>query len=267
MAPRANWKGMLKIAELTCPVALYTASSTSDRISFHMINRKTGNRLRREFVDAESGNPVPREDQVKGYETASGEHVILTPEEISDAIPDSDKTLSVSGFLDCDQIDKIYFDNPYYLAATEPTGLEAYALIREGMRKEGVAALAQTVLFRRMRTVMIRTHGDGLIAHTLNYDYEIRAPNEAFDDIPIRKIKGEMLDLAKHIIKTKAGTFDPAEFDDRYEEALAELIKAKAAGKTIKPAAKPAKAQVVDLMAALRESAALSAKSKRKTAG
>ncbi|MDS9468864.1 Ku protein [Paracoccus sp. MBLB3053] len=268
MAPRANWKGMLKIAELSCPVALYTASSTSDRISFHLINRKTGNRLRREFADSESGEVVPREDQVKGYETGSGDHVILTPEELSEAIPDSDKTLAVSGFLDCGQIDKLYFDKPYYLAPSDPTGHEAYALIREGMRKKDVAALAQTVLFRRMRVLLIRADNAGLIAHTLNFDYEVRAPSEVFDDIPARKIKGEMLDLAKHIIATKTGTFDPVAFDDRYELALADLIKAKAEGKKIKRPARRAKAQVVDLMAALRESAEQAGKPRsRKKAG
>ncbi|MTH79944.1 Ku protein [Paracoccus aestuariivivens] len=267
MAPRANWKGMLKISELTCPVALYTASSTSDRISFHMINRKTGDRLRREFVDAESGQEVAREDQVKGYEIASGEHVILTPDEIADAIPESDKTLAVSGFLDCGQIDKLYFDKPYYLAPADPTGREAYVLIRDGMRKKNVAALARTVLFRRLRVLLIRADDGGLIAHTLNFDHEVRSPEEAFDDIPERKIKGEMLDLAKHIITTKTGSFDPAAFDDRYEAALAALVKAKAAGKTIPAKPRRAKAQVVDLMAALLESADLAGKrpSRKKT--
>ncbi|WP_134681726.1 Ku protein [Paracoccus ravus] len=263
MAPRANWKGILKIAELSCPVALYTAASTSDRISFHMVNRATGNRMRREFVDAESGKPVPRDDQVKGYDTGGGETVILEPDEIAAALPESDKTLAVSDFLDCGQIDRLYFDKPYYLASADRSGDEAFALIREGMRKTSVAAIAQTVLFRRMRTLLIRAHGDGLIATTLNFDYEVRAPAEAFADIPARKIKGEMLDLAKHIIKTKTGRFDPAAFDDRYEAALAELVKAKAAGKKIKPAARRDKAKVVDLMAALRESAELAQKPSR----
>ena len=266
MAPRANWKGTLRIDELVCPVALYTASSTSDRIAFHMVKRATGHRLRREFVDADTGKPVATEDQVKGYDPGTGEHVILSPDEIAEAVPDSDKTLAVSAFLDCGDIDKLYFDKPYYLAPADRIGDEAFLLIQNAMKKKGVAAVARTVLFRRMRTLLIRAHSEGLIATTLNFDYEVRKPAEAFAEIPARRIKGEMLDLAKHIIKTKAGTFDPAAFEDRYEAALAELVKAKAEGRRIKPRPTRPKAKVVDLMAALRQSAE-AAKKPRKKAG
>jgi len=255
MAPRANWKGYLKLAELTCPVALYTAASTSDRIAFHTLNRATGHRVRRQFVDSDTGKPVERDDQVKGYEVGSNEYIILEPEEVAAAVPDSDKTLAVSNFIACGDIDDVYFDKPYYLAPTDAHAKETYALIREGMRAREVAALAQTVLFRRVRTVLIRPHGAGLIATTLNYDYEVRSAKEAFGDIPDTTIKGEMLELAEHIISTKKGKFDPAAFDDRYEAALAELVKAKLAGKKIEPR-KPVKSEkVVDLMAALRASA------------
>ena len=255
MAPRANWKGYLKLAELTCPVALYTAASTSDRIAFHTLNRATGHRVRRQFVDSDTGKPVERDDQVKGYEVGSNEYIILEPEEVAAAVPDSDKTLAVSNFIACGDIDDVYFDKPYYLAPTDAHAKETYALIREGMRAREVAALAQTVLFRRVRTVLIRPHGAGLIATTLNYDYEVRSAREAFSDIPEMTIKGEMLELAEHIISTKKGKFDPAAFDDRYEAALAELVKAKLAGKKIEPR-KPVKSEkVVDLMAALRASA------------
>ena len=260
MAPRANWKGFLKVAEVSCLVALYTAASTSDRIAFHTINRATGNRVRRQFVDSETGKPVDRDEQVKGYEIGSGEHIMLDPDEIASAVPESDKTLAVSAFIGCGDIDSVYFDKPYYLAPADRHAEEAYALIREGMRARNVAALAQTVLFRRVRTVLIRAHGSGLIATTLNFDYEVRSAKDAFDDVPDIRIKGEMLELAEHIIKTKRGKFDPAKFDDRYEEALAELVKAKLEGKKIEAPKQPKRDKVIDLMAALRESAGVGGK-------
>ena len=141
MAARANWRGFLKVGEVSCPVGLYTAASTSDRIAFHTLNRKTGNRLRRVFVDSETGDPVDRDEQVKGYEIASGEYIVLDPEEVASAVPDSDKTLSVTAFIGCDDIDDLYFDKPYYLLPTDEAAEEAFALIREGMRGKKVAAL------------------------------------------------------------------------------------------------------------------------------
>lgn len=263
MAPRANWKGVLKIGEVACPVALYTAASTSDRIAFHTINRATGHRVHREFVDAETGKPVPREDQVKGYALAEGEHVVLDPDEIAAAIPDSDKMLAVEAFLPCREIDDVYFDKPYYLAPSDRSGQEAFALIRDGMAAAGVAAIARTVLFRRMRTVLIRAHGPGLVATTLNFDYEVRSAEAAFRDIPALEIGGEMLDLARHIIETKIGKFDPSAFDDRYESALEDLVRAKIEGREIAPRPAPRREKVVDLMQALRESARLGDKPAR----
>ena len=260
LAPRANWKGFLKIAEVTCPVALYTAASTSERIALHTINRASGHRVHRQFVDAKTSQPVEKDDQVKGYEVAKGDYVMLEPEEVAAALPESDKTLSVSAFIVCGDIDDVYFDKPYYLAPSDKTAEESFILIREGMRKKNVAAIARAVLFRRVRTVLIRAHGNGLIATTLNFDYEVRSAEDAFSDVPEQNIKGEMLELAEHIIKTKKGKFDISKFDDRYEAALAELVKAKIEGKPIAAPKRPTEEKVVDLMAALRESAGLSAK-------
>jgi DNA end-binding protein Ku len=257
MAPRANWKGVLKIAEVICPVSLYTAASTSDRIVFHTLNRATGHRVERQYVDVENEKPVDREDQVKGYEVSEGNYIELTPDEVSAAVPESNKTLSVSAFIGCNEIDDVYFDKPYYLAPSDRVAQEAYAIIREGLRAKKVVAVAQTLLFRRVRTVLIRPHGDGLIATTLNFDYEVRAAEDEFREVPDLKIKGEMLELAEHIIDTKMGKFDVTEFDDRYEAALAELVKAKIEGKKIPRRKEPKEEKVVDLMAALRESAGL----------
>ncbi|MFC7052101.1 Ku protein [Hansschlegelia quercus] len=255
MAPRANWKGFLKVGELACPVALYTAASTSDRIAFHTLNRATGNRVRRIYVDAESGKPVERDDQVKGYEVSKDDYIILEADEVAAVVPESDKTLDVEHFLRCGDIDDVYFDKPYYLAPADKAAHEAYNLIVEGMRAKKAAALARTVLFRRLRTVLIRPSQDGLIATTLNFDYEVRSSKDAFDEIPKMSIKGEMLDLAKYIIQTKKGSFDPTKFDDRYEEALTELVKAKAEGRTIETRKAPEPKKVIDLMEALRASA------------
>jgi DNA end-binding protein Ku len=196
----------------------------------------------------------------------SGDYVVLDPEEVAEAIPESDKTLSVEAFVGCGDIDDVYFDKPYYLAPSDRHAEEAFTLIRDGMKAKKVAAIAQTVLFRRVRTLLIRAYGDGLIATTLNFDYEVRSADEAFDDIPSLSIKGEMLKLAEHIIKTKKGKFDPAAFDDRYDAALAELVKAKAEGKKIEIPKQPERGQIVDLMQALRESAGVARKSTKKPA-
>jgi DNA end-binding protein Ku len=255
MAPRAIWKGVLKVAEVTCPVALYTAASTSERISFHTLNRKTGNRVHRQFIDEVTGKPVEKDDQVKGYDRGDGDYIVLEPDEIAEAVPESDKTLDVATFLPCDEIDDLFFDRPYYVTPSTPVAAEAFSLIRDVMASREAAALARTVIFRRMRSILIRPHDAGMIATTLNFDYEVRPVESAFDDIPKLKIEGEMLELAEHIIRTKAGRFDPKAFEDRYETALAELVKAKIEGRKIKPTKRPEPAKVVNLLDALRQSA------------
>ncbi|MBC2808571.1 Ku protein (plasmid) [Rhizobium ruizarguesonis] len=263
VAPRANWKGYIKFGEVAFPVALYTAASSSERIAFNTLNRKTGNRVRREFVDSETGNPVEREDQVKGFEIEDGRYVVLEPDEVAAAIPDSDKTLTVEAFIPCEEVDDVYFDKPYYLAP-DKIGGDAYKLLRDGMKKARVAAIARTVLFRRLRTVLIRPHGNGLVGSTLNYDYEVRSSQKAFEEMPDLKIEGEMLELAKHIINTKKGQFDPKQFDDRYEAAVAELVKAKIEGRTLPQKKTPPASKPGDLLQALRESAGMSASAKTK---
>ncbi|MBY2910033.1 Ku protein [Rhizobium leguminosarum] len=253
---RAQWKGFLKFGEVSCGVALYTAASTSERITFNTINKATGNRVNRIFIDSETEDPVPKEAQTKGFEIENGQYIIIDPEEVSAAIPESNKTLEIEAFIPCSDVDDVYFDKPYYLTPDKMGG-DAFAALRDAMKKSMVAAIARTVLFRRVRTVLIRPHGKGLIASTLNYDYEVRSSEKAFEEMPKLKIEGEMLDLAKHIISTKKGEFDPATFDDRYEAALADLVKAKLEGKSLP---KPKKVQVSkpnDLLAALRESAGM----------
>lgn len=263
VAARANWKGFIKFGEVAIAVGLYTAVSSSERIAFHTLNRATGNRVRREFVDSETGEPVERDDQVKGYEIENGDYVVLEPDEVAAAVPDSDKTLKIEAFVPCHEIDDVYFDKPYYLAP-DKMGTDAFKLLRDGMKQAKVAALARTVLFRRLRTVLIRPHGNGLIGTTLNFDYEVRSSGEAFQDMPDLKIEGEMLDLAKHIINTKKGEFDAKSYDDRYETAVAELVKAKIEGRALPMKKAPVPSKPSDLLQALRESAGGSSNRKPK---
>lgn len=266
MAPRAIWSGWLAIGDLACPVKLYAAASTSDRIAFHSVNRATGHRLRREFVDAETGKPVEAEDQVKGYALSADDYIAFEPEELAEVLPQGDKRLDMAALLPCDEVDEIYFDKPYYLAPADRSAAEAFALMREGLRAEKMAALARAVLFRRVRSVLIRPLDNGLIARTLNFDYEVRSAGDAFAGLPKVKVQGEMLELARHIIATKTGAFDPAAFEDRYEAALAELVAAKIAGRRLPKPAKRAAPKVVDLMEALRESARAAEGAKAKSA-
>jgi len=256
-AHRAQWKGHLKVGELTCAVGLYTAASTSERISFHMLNGKTGNRLKRELIDSETEEVVERDQQVKGFETGNGEYIMIDPEEVAAVMPESDKMLEAEAFIPCGDVDDVYFDRPYFLVPADEEANDAFTSIRDALSKTNSTAIARTVLFRRMRAVLIRPHGNGLIATTLNFDYEVRPSEEAFKDVVKVKVEGEMLDLAKHIIGTKIGDFDPGKTDDRYETALAALVKAKAEGKSL-PKPKPVKvSKPNDLLKALRESAGM----------
>ena len=255
MAARAIWSGVIKIAEVVCPVKMYTATSTSERISLHLVNRKTGHRLKRVYVDEKTDKTVERDDQVKGYETHDGSYVILEPEEIAEAVPDSDKVLGVDACIACSKVDPSYFDKPYYLLPADDVAQESFVLIREALRKQKAAAIAHTVLFRRLRPVLIRAHRKGLIATTLNFDYEVRSAKDAFKEIGKHKIEPEMLELAQHILKTKAGEFKPETFDDRYEEALTELVKAKIEGRKVVPLKQPEPTKPNNLLEALRLSA------------
>lgn len=262
---RAQWKGHLKIGEVSCAVGLYTATSTAERISFHMINKSTGNRLKREFIDSETEEVVERDQQVKGFETGNGDYVMIDPDEVAAVVPDSDKMLEAEAFIPCDKIDDVYFDKPYYVVPVDDADHDAFTSMRDALSKTSATAIARTVLFRRMRTVLIRAHGKGIVATTLNFDYEVRSSKEAFSDVKKMKIEGEMLDLAKHIIGTKKGEFDPTKFDDRYEDALAALVKAKAEGKSL-PKPKPIKVSSPnDLLKALRESVGSAKASTKKT--
>ncbi len=234
MSPRASWKGFLKIAEVTVPVGLYAAASTSERIALHTINRPTGHRVHREFVDAETGEAVDRDEQVKGYEVAKGEYVSVEPDEIAAVIPHGDKTLTVSAFVDLADVDDLYFDKPYFVAPSDRSADEPFAVVREGMRKAKVAAVAQAVLFRRVRTVLIRPLENGLAATTLHYDYEVRsAERGVLGCAKEGSHRGDARPRGPHHQDQTRRIRSAATFEDRYEDALAELVKLKLEGKAI----------------------------------
>ncbi|KXG86215.1 Ku protein [Agrobacterium bohemicum] len=256
MTRRASWKGHIKFADFACEVGLYSAITSSEKISFNIVNRKTGNRVERQYVDSDTGEQVEKSDQVRGFELDNGDHVIVEGNEIAELMPDSNKIIRIENFIACDNIDKLYFDRPYFLAATDGDGEDALSLLAQAMQRQNVVAVAEAVLFRRNRNLIIRPHGKALIATTLSFDYEVRSQNTTFKSIPDLKFDDEMLELAGHIIKKRAGKFDPADYADRYNDALAELVKAKIEGRPIKKPVEEKRDNVVDLKEALRRSAA-----------
>ena len=254
MAPRANWKGYLKLSLVSCAVALFPATSTSQRTRFNILSRKSGHRVRYDGVDAETGEQVPEDDRVKGYKVENNAYVFVEDEELDKVALESTHTIDIEAFVPRSEVDALYLDAPYYLVPDDRIAQEAFAVIREAMKKEDVVGLARVVLNRRERIVMIEPRERGLLVTTLHYKNEVRNADVYFEDIPEIKISADMLDLAVHIVETKAAHFDPAKFEDRYEEALAELIQSKRAGETVTPKPVSQPSNVVNLMDALRRS-------------
>ena len=255
MAPRANWKGYLKLSLVSCPIALFPVSSTTERISFHLINRATGNRLRQQYVDSVTGEVVERDERVRGYEIGKGEYIKLEETEIAERALESIHTIDIESFVPRKDIDEVYLDSAYYMAPDDKVADEPFVVIREAMRKSGMVGLARVVLYGRERILMIEPRHDGLIGTTLHYQYEVRNDKAYFDSVPDLKIPAEMLKLAEHIIDTKRGAFDPSQFQDRYQDALVELIRAKRAGQPLPRAQEPkVPSNVINLMDALRRS-------------
>jgi DNA end-binding protein Ku len=254
MAPRANWKGYLRLSLVSCPIALYPASSLSEKVSFNRLNRKTGNRLKQQNVDSETGEVVPREDIARGYEVAKGQYLIVEDEELDAVQIESTRTIDIDQFVPKSEIDERYIDSPYYIAPDGQVGQDAFAVIRDTIGKLNMVALGRVVLTRREHVIALEPKGRGLMGLTLRYPYEIRDEASYFEDIPELKLPKEMLDLATHIVNTKSGHFDPSLFQDRYENALIDLLKKKEAGETIEPSREVAAPRVVNLMDALRAS-------------
>jgi DNA end-binding protein Ku len=252
--PRPSWKGYLKLSLVSCSVALYNASSASERVSFNTLNRKTGNRLKQNMVDSVSGEPVDTADRVKGYQVAKGQYVMVEDSDLEALKIESTKIIEIETFVPQAEIDQIYIDSPYYLAPDDKVAEEAFAVIREAMTKKKTVGIGRVVLSRRERMLMLQPRGNGMLATTLRYPYEVRQDAEYFEGIGERKLPPAMLDIAQEIIGRMSGHFEPGTFADRYEEAVVAMLQAKQAGKifTVPEAAAPA--NVVDIMEALKRS-------------
>ncbi len=257
MALRPAWKGYLKLSLVTCAVELSNATTQSGKISFRTINRQTGNRVKRQYIDGGSGKPVDEDSQVKGYEIDDDEFLLIEEEEIEAVQIESSHTMDLEGFVDKSEIKQIYLDTPYYLAPADKVSEEAFAVIREALASKKMAGLARIVLYRRERPVLVEPFGKGMLVTTLRYQNTVRKPDEIFDDLKGVKLDEDMIELAADIVDKKKAKFDPKKFEDHYETALVELVKSKKAGKKIekaKPETKPS--NVVNLFDALRKSLA-----------
>jgi len=236
-APRANWKGYLRLSLVSCPVAVYPATSESEKVRFNQLNRNTGNRIKYLKVDASTGEEVDNEDIVKGYQVSKGRYIEITDEDLEAVTVESTRTIDIDEFVPREEIDDVYNIRPYYIAPEGKVGAEAFVTIREAIASTGKVALGRIVLSTREHVIMLEARGKGLVGTLLRYPYEVREEAEYFEDIPNIKIDKEMLDLAKHIVQTKSSHFNSDKFEDRYETAVREVIKKKAAGHKIEPKA------------------------------
>jgi DNA end-binding protein Ku len=255
MAARAYWKGSLKLSLVSCPVLLYPATTGAEKTRFHLINKETGNRLRQQMVDVETGDVVEGGDKARGYELTKNKYVEIEKGELEAVQIESTHTIDIESFVPREEIDKRYFNHPYYIAPDGKAGLDAFTVIRDAMKDQDRVALARIVLTNREHILAIEPLGKGLLGTTLRYPYELRDEDVYFDDIRSPKISKDMIELAGHILDTKAAHFDPSKFKDDYEDALKALVKRKAAGKPIKPAEpEERRDNVISLMDALKQS-------------
>jgi DNA end-binding protein Ku len=255
MAPRAYWKGSLKLSLVSCPVGLYPASTSVDKTRFHMINKETGNRLKQQMVDAETGDVVESDQKGRGYELKKGEYVEIEKDELEAVQIESNHTIDIDSFVPRDEIDRRYLNHPYYIAPDGKAGIDAFTVIRDAMKDQDRVALARIVLTNREHVIAIEPLGKGLLGTTLRYPYELRDEDEYFDDIKSPKISKDMVELASHILDTKAAHFDPKKFKDEYENALKALVRRKASGKPVKASEREDRPDnVISLMDALTQS-------------
>ena len=255
MAPRAYWKGFLRLSLVSCPIALYPATSEREKISFHQINRKTGHRIRYLKVDSETGKEVDRDEIVKGYELSKGDYVQVEPEELEAVAIESKRMIEIDEFVPRKEIDELFFANPYYIVPDGDVGAQAFAVIRDTIREEGMVALGRVVFTSREHVIALEPRGKGILGVTLRYAYEVRDEDDYFGEIPNARVTKDMLELASHIVKTKTDHFNPKKFEDHYEEALKDLLRRKEKGEKIEVPHERESAKVINLMVALRRSA------------
>jgi len=257
VAPRPYWKGYLKLSLVSCPIAVHSAISGSERVAFRQINKKTGNRLRQQLVDDETREVVESDDKGRGYEYAKGQYIQVEDEELDAVAIESNHTIEIDSFVPRTQIDERYFESSYYLTPNDAVGVEAYAVIRDAMRGKDMVALGRIVLSKRERVIMLQPWDKGIVGTTLRYAAEVRPAKDYFDEIPDVKVAGEMLKLAEHILESKRGDFEPSTFVDHYEEEIIKMLQQKQAGAPVaKESATSAPRNVVNLMDALRRSVA-----------
>jgi DNA end-binding protein Ku len=256
MAQRPIWRGYLQLSLVTCPVAMYAANHDRGSLHFNLINPKTGNRIRMITQDSETEEELSRKDLVKGFEFKKDTYVILTDEDFESARVESSSTMKVDKFVDIATIDPIYYDASYYLAPDGKAGKDVYSVLRDAVANTGKMALARVVIARRERAVGIVPMGHGLVAHTLHEERDLNTAADVFDDIPSGKSDPEMVKLATQLIERQAGEYDPADVEDRFEARLRDVIDAKLKGEGIQPLdeEEPDRGNVIDLMAALRQS-------------
>jgi DNA end-binding protein Ku len=254
MAPRANWKGFLRLSLVNCPIALFPATSESEKISFNQINRKTGHRIKYQKVDADTGEEVSSEDIVKGYKVDTDSYLEVTKDELENIALESTRTIDIDQFVPRSEIDDLYLVRPYYIVPDGKVGHDAYAVIRETIRSLDKVALGRVVLTNREHIISLEARDNGLMGTLLRYPYEVRNSTEYFDDIQDVKITKDMLELAKHIVDQKSGHFDPSKFKDHYEDALQDLLNRKQKGQPIARVETRSTGNVVNLMDALRAS-------------
>jgi DNA end-binding protein Ku len=252
---RPYWKGYLKLALVSCPIALHAACSTAERIAFRQVNKATGNRLRQQLIDEESGAVVPPQDRGRGYELAKGQYLLVEDAELEAIEIESTHTIEIDSFVPRSQIDQRFFNTPYYVRPSEPVGQEVFAVIRQAMRGKAMVALGRLVLSRRERVIALEAYDKGLLGTTLRYPYEVRKAEDYFCDLLDVTIAPDLLTLAGHIVDSKASDFDPVSFRDRYEEALLAHLKVKQAG-AVQQRKPRAPHRVINLMEALRRSVA-----------
>ena len=266
MAPRAYWKGYLKLSLVSCPIALFPATSEREKISFHQVNKETGNRIRYKKVDADPGDEVDNADIVKGYEIAKGEYIEVEPDELEAVAIESKHVIDIDEFVPAKEIDELYLRDPYYIIPDGEVGQQAFAVIREAIRKEGMVALGKVVFTSREHIIALEARGKGMLGVTLRYPYEVRDEKDYFDTIEDEKIPKDMIDLAVHIVETKTGHFKPQQFKDEYEDALKELLRRKQKGEKIERPKERAPSNVINLMDALRQSLKAGGSSARRSA-
>ena len=268
MAPRSFWKGYLKLSLVTCPVTMMPATSAEEKVRFHTLNRKTGNRVASRYVDSVTGKPVDEDDEVKGYARGEDDYVLLEEEEIDSVALDSTRTIDVEKFVPQDSVEPVWYDKPHYLMPDDPVGEEAFAVIRDAMASTRMAGISRLVMYRRERGVMLVPRGKGIVLWTLRYGDEVRDPEAYFGNIETKKANAKQLDLVKKLIEEKTQDWTPKMVGDPVQEKLLDIIAEKKKGRKRAPKAKAAEPEtpsnVINIMDALRKSIESESKRGRK---